>query len=441
MALRFEESRNPWMALTSPTPAGGAFNAFCVGAAMIAPAVVFSLRANSLEARKTSSSMSLLVQAMWRRRTAWRSRRVLASLKLEPSLMSSSAIRLILTVSLFALLPGLGLAEDSELQPEPKVRPSRLRHIVLKPEESRFRLLPLTNYVNTAFDTAQVSRSFSQDDYWHNHERVFDRITHPLDSIDKDGGWDHLLRQELASAAILPNLTLHVLGNGYDFRALAEWYDEYGVPLPYFWAFLSSYAGYLGNEAIEVSNPEIDATDNIADLYFFNLLGNLLFMSDTVTDVVHNQWQLRNWPGQPAFDVRHRTILNASNNYVLRPDLWQEHLRPFLYFGLHYFAGASLALRNGTGVSVGAGLATVDPFTANYLDKIQASGGLFWDDHDRLLASVIFNGTDESIFRVNLYPDLLNFKTLDLGLFFGVAQHGVPTFGIAIEKLIAFGLS
>ena len=64
--------------------------------------------------------------------------------------LPSSAIRLILTVSLFALLPGLGLAEDSALQPAPSVRPPLLLHVVLKPEESRFRLLPLTNYVNFA---------------------------------------------------------------------------------------------------------------------------------------------------------------------------------------------------------------------------------------------------------------------------------------------------
>ena len=41
---------------------------------------------------------------------------------------------------------------------------------MLRPGESRFRLLPLTNYVNTAFDTAQVSRAFSQHDYWQNHD-------------------------------------------------------------------------------------------------------------------------------------------------------------------------------------------------------------------------------------------------------------------------------
>jgi hypothetical protein len=302
-------------------------------------------------------------------------------------------------------------------------------------------MLPLTNYVNTAFDTAQVSRAFSQDDYWQNHGRVIDRIVHPIDSIEDDGGWGHLVRQELLSAHVLPNLTLHLLGNSYDFRALAEWFDEHQVPFPYLSAFVTSYAGYLGNEAIEISNPEVDATDSIADLYFFNLLGNLLFISDTVTDVVHNDLQFRNWPGQPVFDVRHHKIVNASNNYLLRPRIFGEKVRPFLYFGLHYFAGLSLLLPSETSLSLGAGLATVDPFAESTLAKVRPSGGVYWDDHDRLLASMIFNGTDNSIVRLNLYPDVFHFGTLDIGGFFGVADDGVPTFGIAIEKVVALGFS
>ncbi len=187
-----------------------------------------------------------------------------------------------------------------------------MRHIVLRPGESRFWMLPLTNYVNTAFDMVQVSRAFSQDDYWDNHGRVIDRIADPIHSIEADPAG----AISFPGAAVEPRptqLTLHVLGNGYDFRALAEWSDEHHVPFAYFSAFVTSDAGYLGNEAIEVSNPEVDATDSIADLYLFNLLGNLLFMSDTVTDVVHNDMQFRNWPGQPVFDVRHKRILNASN--------------------------------------------------------------------------------------------------------------------------------
>ena len=350
-----------------------------------------------------------------------------------------SLIPILVAASVVVCSPPFALAECSSSQPSTSA--TATRHIVLRPGESRFRMLPLTNYVNTAFDTAQVSRAFSQDDYWHNHGRVIDRLAHPIDSIEDDGGWDHLVRQELLSPHVLPNLTLHLLGNGYDFRALAEWFDEHHVPFPYLVAFVTSYAGYLGNEAIEVSNPEVDATDSIADLYFFNLLGNLLFVSDAVTDVVHNDMQFRNWPGQPVFDVRHHKILNASNNYLMRPRVFGEKVRPFLYFGLHYFAGVSVLLPSEKSLSLGVGLATVDPFADSTLAKVRPSGGVYWDDHDRLLASMIFNGTDDSIVRLNLYPDFFHFRTLDLGLFLGLADDGVPTFGIAIEKLLAFGFS
>lgn len=350
-----------------------------------------------------------------------------------------SLIPILVAASVIVGSTPFALAESSS--PQPTTSATTSRHIVLRPGESRFRLLPLTNYVNTAFDTAQVSGAFSQDDYWDNHGRVIDRIADPIDSIEEDGGWDHLVSQELLSSHVLPNLTLHLLGNGYDFRALAEWFDHNHVPLPYLVAFVTSYAGYLGNEAIEVSNPEIDATDAIADLYFFNLFGNLLFMSDTVTDFVQNDMQFRNWPGQPVFDVRRNEIRNASNNYLLRPRVFGEKVRPFLYFGLHYFGGVSVSLPSEKSLSLGVGLAAVDPFADSIFDTVRPSGGVFWDDHDRLLASMVFNGTDDSIVRLNLYPDVFPFRALDVGFFIGVADPGGPTFGIAIEKLVAFGLS
>lgn len=350
-----------------------------------------------------------------------------------------SVIRILVTASVVVCAPACLLAE-SPFRP-PSTSATGMRHIVLRPGDSHFRMWPVTNYINTAFDTAQVSRAFSQDHYWRNHGRVFERIYNPIESIEDDGGWDHFVHQEILSSHVLPNLTLHLLGNSYDFRALAEWFDQYHVPLPYLWAFVTSYAGYLGNEAIEVSNPEVDATDHIADLYLFNLVGNLLFMSDAVTDFVQNDMQFRNWPGQPVFDVRQHNILNASNNYLLRPRIFGEKVRPFLYFGLHYFAGVSVLLPSQKSLSLGAGLAAVNPFAGSSLEKVQPSGGVYWDDDDRLLASMIFNGTDNSIVRLNLYPDLFRFRTLDLGVFFGMADHGVPSFGMAIEKLLAFGLS
>lgn len=355
-----------------------------------------------------------------------------------------SAFAVIGCIALLAATPACAVpnrasGDDEEVRAGPSLQP-----IIFQPNDHRFRFLPLTNYVNTAFDTAQVSGTFSQDGYWKNHETVFEEIFDPHDSIKADGGYGKLLQQEFASSHVLPNITLHLLGNGYDFRALAEWFSHHGACYPYVWAFLSSYAGYVGNEAIEASNPKIDSLDHIADLYFFNLLGNFLFMSDLVADTAQNTLHMRNWVGQPFVDVRNGRILNASNNYVLRPALFGNGLRPFIYFGLHYLGGVSIALPDESSLSFGAGLATVDPLRegnafADNLEKIQPSGGVFWDQDDRLLASVIFNSTDFYRVRANLYPDILRTSELDMGFFLGVSDDGTPSFGLTFHQLLALG--
>jgi hypothetical protein len=341
---------------------------------------------------------------------------------------------------LLALVPAVAGAADATRAD------FSLRHIIVDPDDRRFDHFLLTNYLNTAFDTAQVSGTFSQKDYWRNHLDIFDILANPVDSIEDEGGWDDFFLQEFASARLLPNLTLHLLGNGYDFRALAEWYDQRRVPYPYLWAFFSSYAGYIGNEAIESSNPEMDEMDPIADLYIFNLAGNLLFMSDKVADFVQNRAQMRNWTGQPVLDVRHGEIRNATNNYVLRPPLFGEKIRPFLYFGLHYFGGVSLRLPDASAMSLGVGLAATDPlreidtFSDNF-NTIRPAAGVFWDRDDRLLASLVLNGTEELLVRANVYPELLVNRIADLGFYLGIADDGVPSFGVIVQRGVGLGFS
>ncbi len=330
---------------------------------------------------------------------------------------------------------------------DPDVTRYAIDHIIFRPDLKRYKLFPLTNYVNTAFDTAQVSDAFSQRDYFRNHKDVFDRIFHPHRNIKKDGGYNEIAQREFAGSALLPNITLHVLGNGYDFRALAEWYDYQGIEYPYLLAFVTSYAGYVGNEAIEVSNPKVDGSDHIVDLYVFNLLGNLIFMNDSFARFAQDDLQLRNWTGQPFLDISNRKILNASNNYVVRPDLFTDDVRPFVYFGLHYFGGLSFMLADRSELSVGAGFAVENPFKSaddfgDNFKKLKPSGGLFWDKDDHLLASVIFNSTDSYLVRANIYPDLMPETDIgvDVGVFVGVSDGGTPSLGISVSKAFSIGI-
>lgn len=355
--------------------------------------------------------------------------------------MFPSAARIRALGAALVLLTAAAAAPAADAPPR-----ATFRHVVLDPDDRRFEGFLLTNYLNTAFDTAQVSGTFSQGDYWRHHLDVFDILVHPFATIDDEGGWDEFFLQEFASARLLPNLTLHLLGNGYDFRILAEWFDHHRVPYPYLWAFFASYAGYIGNEAIESSNPEMDGLDPLADLYVFNLAGNLLFMSDKVAGFVQNTMQMRNWTGQPVLDVRRGEIRNATNNYVLRPPLFGDAVRPFVYFGLHYFGGATFRLPDASALSVGAGLAATDPLReidtfSDNLKTIRPAGGLFWDRDDRLLASLVLNGTEELRVRANVYPELLENDVVDLGFYLGIGDDGVPSFGVILNRVLGFGFS
>ncbi|MCP5042739.1 MAG: hypothetical protein GY944_17070 [bacterium] len=63
-------------------------------------------------------------------------------------------------------------------------------------------------------------------------------------------------------------------------------------------------------------------------LLSFVLLGNPVFMNDVVAASAHNAGQLRNWTGQPLFDVAKQEIVNASNNDTMRPADQQVRWRP-----------------------------------------------------------------------------------------------------------------
>ncbi len=58
-----------------------------------------------------------------------------------------------------------------------------------------------------------------------------------------------------------------------------------------------------------------------------------------------------------------------------------------------------------------------------------------------MLASVIFNGTNDYLVRTNLYPGLFQNDWMGIGFFMAVSDGMVPSFGVTIEKILALGFS
>jgi hypothetical protein len=188
--------------------------------------------------------------------------------------------------------------------------------------------------------------------------------------------------EQFLSTAVLPNVTLHLIGGGFDFRTLAEWYDYYRVPVPYLFAFLTFFAAQWGNEVIELNNKYLNARDPIADFLFSDIAGCILFSNDIVARFFHDTLQLRNWLGQPVYSIQQHKILNASTGYAVRPYLFGKTVRPFLYMGMTYLLGLAVQVGERDYLSLGAGVAVTKAFDtahdsrSDYLNKIRVSGGI-----------------------------------------------------------------
>jgi hypothetical protein len=306
-------------------------------------------------------------------------------------------------------------------------------------------LLPMNFYFNSAFDSAQVPTAFKQAGYFKRYGRIFDILAHLPRSIEEGGGLKKLLIDEWTSTRAIPNYTLHIIGGGYDFRMIAEWYKYNNVPVPYFFSLITCYAAHISNEALENSNKNLTPHDHIADLLFFDWAGKLLFLSNDVARFFNNTLQMRNWLGQPMFDVRKMRMYNASCNYVFRPFIYKDQVRFFFFMGYHYLGGFGFKANETDFITFAAGVAVIGGFNPNKdslkssLKKFRPSGGIFYDRNGNLLASLIVNGTENYKFRFNFYPDFLNIDTINFGVFLGIDDYNRVSIGITMYTLI--GLS
>jgi hypothetical protein len=308
-------------------------------------------------------------------------------------------------------------------------------------------LLPLNFIFNSAFDSAQVPVAFKQAQYFKRYGDIYEIFAHFPRSIAKGGGWKKLFTDEWTTTRAIPNYTLHIIGGGYDFRIIAEWYAYHNVPAPYFFSFITCYAGHISNEVLESSNKNLSPHDHIADLLFFDWVGKLLFLSNDVVKFFHGTLQLRNWMGQPMFDVRKTRVYNAACNYVLRPLIYKDLVRFFFLMGYHYLGGFGFKVTDTDYITFSAGVAVVGGFDPDNdsldesVKKFRPSGGVFYDRNGNLLASLIVNGTENFKFRFNVYPELLNADNVNFGFFLGIDDYNRVSIGITMYTLMGLSVT
>lgn len=195
--------------------------------------------------------------------------------------------------------------------------------------ESQFN--PLTVLLNGGFD---ILRNLSyQDDlrnvpYKTGLRNVGRNLANPLDAI-RDGGIGRTVAHEVIPfrgldtkyGQFVPNWTLHTLGEGMLARKVEEWYRYHNVPGARALGILTVTTMQLMNEVAENSNYVGTNSDPVMDMYFFNLLGHVLFSSDAVMAFFSGPVQLNFWAGQAVLDMRTFELYNHGENMAFKVTL------------------------------------------------------------------------------------------------------------------------
>jgi hypothetical protein len=298
---------------------------------------------------------------------------------------------------------------------------------------------PLQYWANGSFDILQLdnrSNRLSDVDFQRGWDVVSHNLGHPLTAIENEG-WGNFLRREilpfstgLSGARFWPNYTLHVLGCGMTYRHMREWYHAHNVSHPAIWAFVTMYSNAFMNEIVEGSffeNEDKLTTDPVADLFFFDPLGMLVFSSDRVSRFFGETLNMRDWSFLVSFDPRRGTLENNGQNFAIKwhPPFWDK-TSILYYFGNHGEMGLSREIDNGYSISFAMGVKADQVLN---LDRgaqtvtLKGSAGLFLDREGSLMASLHVASAKDYAVRLNIYPGLLKYRGFSPGIFVGTRRN------------------
>ena len=140
------------------------------------------------------------------------------------------------------------------------------------------------------------------------------------------------------------------------------------------------------------------------------------------------------WPYQPFFN-QDGLVENAGSNFILRPQIKDYVIKPFIHLGMQLLIGASFPYYQYT-LATAAGPAFTDPLN----DKSRLALGFYLDKEDTLLSSLIINGTDRLRARLNIYPGILTIRNYTTGIMLGHSSDNHWLIGFNLNFPIGAGI-
>lgn len=313
---------------------------------------------------------------------------------------------------------------------------------------------PVYVFLNRAYDVLQLRagrRNIFDQPYGRDAENVGRSLTNPIPAVS-DNGWSRFTREELLpfsytsdTARWVPNYSLHLLGGGMSYAALAEWFDYHRVPLAPLWSAVTVLGAAFVNETIENKGVRGYNTDAIADFYFFDVGGIILFSFEPVKRFFRGELLLADWSLQPSFTFRGGELHNVGNNFALKWPLPVEpRIRALWYSGLGMLGGLSykwgeLSLSAAVGTrSYRLRNAAVE--NVRNVVEFAPAAGVFLDRNDSLLASVQWANVDDYFVQLNVYPNAFFSIDPGIGLWTVVSRSGQVIGGITLTRTLGFGV-
>ena len=304
---------------------------------------------------------------------------------------------------------------------------------------------PLRLIINGGYGIMQIDNRdnrITEVDYRTGWRNVWRNLGSPIKAIEVDG-WADFFEREIIPVSInsnkahyWPNYMQHLIGGGMSYRMYVEWYRYHGYPAPRMMSVATMTVYHMLNEVVENDDYEGYSTDPIADLYIFDPLGILLFSSDRVCGFFAHRLNMADWSYQPAIDFSDGRIENQGQNFAMKYKVpWLDRWSFFYHFGTHGEGGLSFRFKENESVSVALGLRAKDLIDLRDGVKtvdLAASGGIFYDRGNSLLASVQFARTKDYRMRFNLYPGLVGVGPISPGLFLADRRENGLIFGVTL---------
>lgn len=281
---------------------------------------------------------------------------------------------------------------------------------------------------------------------------VLDALKRPGAAIERGGGWDTFLKQEMLPLSVRfsdvkwwTNYTGHLLEGGVHWRQLTEWYSQRGVPLPGLWSGMTTMAASFLNEAYESNGSAVGSAGTVADLYFFDLAGIALFAIDPVSRFFSRTLHTTLWTGQASLVFpAAETDNNSSHVFFKLPISPIDRTSVFMWLGVGGGIGLTLHRGNDLDISFGAGTDAkarwVDPATGREFASLTLGGGVWIDRRGSLLASVHVSEVDHRMLRINVYPGVLAGIGQEFGTWVIVSRDFDVRVGISSRHALGLGL-